>query len=221
MPHSVAILDVAWETHDVRRLIVEKPAGYDFVPGQATDVAIDTDGWRDEQRPFTFTSLNTWDNLEFNIKIYPDHDGVTRQIGKLKAGDRLIIDEPWGAIAYRGAGCFIAGGAGITPFIAILRDLEAKGDLSGNTLIFTNKTERDIILRGEFAGMDGLECLFTVTDEPNSNLAIGMIDRAFLEEHVADFSQEFYVCGPDQMVKDLSGSLRSLGADPESIVFEK
>lgn len=221
MTHSVKVLDVFDLTHNVKRITVEKPDGFLVVPGQATDVAIDEHGWRDEQRPFTFTSLNSWPELEFTIKIYPEHGGVTEQIGTLREGSRLLIGDPWGAIRYRGQGCFIAGGAGVTPFIAIIRDLESRDELDGNTLIFSNKTERDIILREEFEATEGLESLFTVTDQPGSELARGKIDRSFLEKHVSGFDQEFYVCGPPQMVKDVSASLEELGANPDSIVFEE
>ncbi|WP_028793217.1 FAD-binding oxidoreductase [Thalassobaculum salexigens] len=220
MAHSVAVLSTENVTHNVVRLTVEKPDGYDYKPGQATDVALDRDDWRDEQRPFTFTSLTDADHLEFTIKVYPDHDGVTEQIGKLKKGDRLLIDEPWGAIQYKGPGVFVAGGAGVTPFIAILRDLQRKGALSGQTLIFSNSTERDIILRDEFEAMDGLDCLFTVTDQDDSPLARGLVDREFLKTHVADFSQDFYVCGPPEMIDAVTEDLKALGADPDSVVLE-
>ena len=125
-----------------------------------------------------------------------------------------------GAIKYKGPGVFVAGGAGVTPFIAILRDLQAKGRLAGNRLIFSNKTERDIILRDEFEAMDGLDCLFTVTDQPDSALARGLVDRDFLGRHVTDFSQDFYVCGPPKMVESVSEDLEALGAEPDSMVFE-
>ena len=220
MSDKVKILSVSDVTHDVRRVTVEKPDGFEFVPGQATEVAIDRDEWRDEKRPFTFTSLNAWPELEFIIKIYPDHDGVTEQLGKLQAGDHLLIGKPWGAISYNGKGTFIAGGAGVTPFIAIIRDLQEKGELTGNRLIFSNKSERDIILRSEFEQADGLDSLFTVTDEPSSPLAHGIIDKDFLKKHVDDFKQEFYVCGPPEMVEEISEHLQSLGADPDGITFE-
>jgi predicted ferric reductase len=45
------------------------------------------------------------------------------KIRKLKHGDELIIRDVWGAIEYKGE-VFIAGGAGVTPFIAILRQLQ-------------------------------------------------------------------------------------------------
>lgn len=220
MAHSVAVLKTENVTHDVVLLTVEKPDGYDYKPGQATDVSLDRDDWRDEQRPFTFTSLTDADHLEFVIKVYPDHDGVTEQIGKLQKGDRLLIDDPWGTIQYKGPGVFVAGGAGVTPFIAILRDLQRKGELTGQRLIFSNNTERDIILRDEFEAMDGLDCLFTVTDQDDSPLAHGFVDRDFLKQHVDDFGQAFYVCGPPKMIDSVTDDLKALGADPDSVVLE-
>jgi ferredoxin-NADP reductase len=49
---------------------------------------------------------------------------------KVKPGDQLIIRDVWGAITYKGKGVFIAGGAGITPFISIFRDLSARNELA-------------------------------------------------------------------------------------------
>ncbi len=219
--HKVEIIETAEVTHNVRRFKFERPQGFDFEPGQATEVAVDRDGWRDEKRPFTFTSLRDWDHLEFTIKIYPGHDGVTEQLGKLQAGDHLLIDDAWGTIQYKGKGTFIAGGAGVTPFIAILRDLADKGDIDGHKLIFSNKSERDIILREEWEAMDGLQCLFVVTDDSDSDLPHGRIDEAFLRENVTGLDQQFYVCGPDAMVKDIKQALRNLGADADALVFEE
>jgi ferredoxin-NADP reductase len=218
---TVRILKVEPVTHDVRRFTVEKPEGYRFEPGQATLVSVNRPEWQTEKRPFTFTSLNEWPELEFTIKIYPDRHGVTDQLGRLEAGDELVIRKPWGTIRYQGPGTFIAGGAGVTPFIAILRRLAKDGALAGNTLLFSNKTGRDIILREEFEAMAGLACVFTVTDEPAPGLESRRIDRAFLEAKVADFSQHFYVCGPPQMVEDIKGHLAALGGRTDAIVFEQ
>jgi propane monooxygenase reductase component len=221
MVHTVRILKVEPVTHDVRRFTVEKPDGFRFEPGQATLVSINRPEWRKEKHPFTFTSLNDWPNLEFTIKIYSDHDGVTNQLDKLGPGDELLIRDPWGTIQYKGPGYFIAGGAGVTPFIAILRQLQKDGRLAGNTLLFSNKTSRDIILRDEFEAMAGLECVFTVTDEPDPSLEGRRIDRHFLEEKITDFGKHFYVCGPAQMVEDIKGHLGALGGRADAIVFEE
>jgi ferredoxin-NADP reductase len=126
MTHTLKIKKITQITHDVKSYQLEKPADYSFVPGQATEVSIQKEGWTEEKRPFTFTSLPEDDFLEFIIKSYPDHNGVTEQMDQLEEGDQLIIDDPWGAIQYKGPGVFIAGGAGVTPFIAIFRDLHQK-----------------------------------------------------------------------------------------------
>lgn len=223
MPNTVTIQDIESVTHDVRQIRLRKPEGYTFTPGQATEVSIDKDGWRDEKRPFTFTSLNSDDYLEFVIKIYPDHDGVTEQIGKLNAGDSLIIDEPWGTIEYKDDGVFLAGGAGVTPFIAIFRDLQKRGKVNGNTLIFSNKTDKDIILKDEFEEILGDRFINVITDEPTDNHIFldGHIDRKFLESQIDDFSQAFYVCGPGPFNKAMMNYLKELGAKPNALIFEE
>ncbi|PWN05882.1 FAD-binding oxidoreductase [Rhodohalobacter mucosus] len=223
MPHTLTITDIQDVTHDVRRYRFEKPEGYSFTPGQATEVAIDKDGWRDEKRPFTFTSLNSDPYLEFVIKSYPDHNGVTEQIGRLETGDALIIDDPWGTIEYKGEGVFIAGGAGVTPFIAIFRDLDKKGKLGENRLIFSNKTDQDVILEKEFEDMLGDHFISVITDEPTDDHLFldGFIDKPFLDDKIDDFSQPFYVCGPQPFNKAMMGYLKELGADPDALVFEE
>jgi len=219
--HIVKILSVEPVTHNVRRFTVEKPTGYEFEPGQATEVSINTHELKDEARPFTFTSLGENPNLEFTIKIYTDHNGVTNALGKLNPDNELILRDVWGAIAYNGPGVFIAGGAGVTPFIAILRWLYKDNKIDGNKLIFSNKTSKDIILKDEFTKMLGDNFINTITDEKNSDFENRHIDEAFLKEKIDDFSQHFYICGPPPMVKGISETLTALGADPESVVFEK
>lgn len=224
MAYTLQILDIQNVTHDVKQFTLEKPDDYEFEPGQATEVAIDKEGWRGEKRPFTFTSLNEDDHLEFTIKIYPEHDGVTEQIGLLKKGDSLIVDEPWGTIQYKGEGVFLAGGAGVTPFIAIFRDLHKKGKIGNNRLIFSNKAEKDIILNDEFQEILGNNFINVITDEkPEGNHVFldGFVDKVFLESEIDDFNQPFYVCGPMPFNDAMMKYLKELGANPDALIFEE
>ncbi|MEB2779737.1 FAD-binding oxidoreductase [Algoriphagus sp. C2-6-M1] len=221
MTHILKILDIQAVTHDVKQYKLEKPKGYFFIPGQATEVAINKENWESEFRPFTFTSLPEEPHLEFVIKSYPDHDGVTDQLNKLNVGDELILNDSWGAIQYKGKGVFIAGGAGITPFIGIFRALEAKNKLTGNTLIFANKTAEDVILESYFRKALGNNFISILAEEEMGGHQHGMIDKDFIKAHVKEYNQEFYVCGPDLMVKEISKILKDLGANPEAITFEK
>jgi ferredoxin-NADP reductase len=221
--HKTKILMTEFVTHDVRRFVVEKPGPtYTFVPGQATEVAIDESGWGDKKRPFTFTSLNEDEVLEFTIKGYPEHSGVTEKLHSLGPGAELLLGDVWGTINYKGPGTFIAGGAGITPFIAIFRDLVRQNDLEGNSLIFSNKTSRDVVLEKELREVFAPRSLHLILTEESSPLyEEAYIDRDYIESTVGGLSQNFYVCGPPKFVEDVQSYLLDLGASSDSVVFER
>lgn len=221
METIVKVTSAEYVTHNVRQFRLEKPPGFTFSPGQATELSINKEGWKDKKNPFTFTCLRDAPYLEFTIKIYTDHQGVTNQLAKVKVGDELILREAWGAIEYKGPGYFIAGGAGITPFIAILRTLKRDGKVAGNKLFFSNKTDQDIILAGELKSILGKNALFTVSRQENSIHDRRRIDEQFLKTEVDDFKKHFYICGPDPMVLQISETLQKLGATADTLVFEK
>jgi len=221
MEYRTRIIDVKAVTPDVKRFRLEKPEGYHFIPGQATDVSINTDKWREEKRPFTFTCLNEDPWLEFTIKRYPDRHGVTDALHQLNPGDELIIRDVWGAIAYKGPGYFIAGGAGITPFLAILRRLHTDQEMAGNQLFFSNKTAADVIVEQELKTMLGQNAHFILTREEKPGYLKGPINKTFLQQYVTDFKKHFYICGPDPMVAAIADILTSLGAETDAVVFEK
>ena len=218
---AVKIISTAYITYNVKRLVIEKPEGYTFIPGQACDVAIDAAGWRDQKRPFTFTSLNEWNYLEFIIKIYRKHQGVTAEIEKLQNGDQLIIGDPWGAIQYKGPGVFISGGVGITPFIAILRQLEKDRKLVGNTLIASYRGARDVLLDDEFDFMLGPEYFKIFTRENVVGFRDARIHEDQLVEMVQDFNRNFYICGPTDFITDIQKMLINLGVDSDALVVEE
>ena len=219
--HIVKILESGFITHDVKRFVVERPAGYNFIPGQATDVSVNTPEWKDELRPFTFTGLREWKYLEFLIKIYPERNGVTNQLAKTNTGAELIIHDVFGAIRFREPGVFLAAGTGITPFIAIFRDLSKKKKLSGNKLIFSNKTAADVILKNELMKMFNNDFTSVITREHIIGFLGKRIDRDFLIEKIRDFSQDFYVCGPDEFVASITGHLKDLGATADTIIIDQ
>jgi ferredoxin-NADP reductase len=222
MDYTLKLKTISPVTHDTYSLTFARPEGYEFTPGQATDLALDREGWRTEKRPFTFVSDPGGDELGFVIKSYEERDGVTAQIPTLKPGNTVIIGPAWGAIEDKGPGVFIAGGAGITPFLGILRDrVRRGGDWQGSTLIFSNKCEKDIILRQELQSMPGLNCIFTLTDEDITSLPHAKVDADFLDEVVKNFDQVFYLCGPKPMVSDLGEVLKSRGVTKDNLIVEE
>jgi ferredoxin-NADP reductase len=221
MKHIVRILDITRVTHDVKCFRMEKPPGFRFTPGQATDLSVNQAGMEEETRPFTFTALNAEPYLELTIKRYADHHGVTDRLHTLGVGDELIISDSWGAIEYKGPGYFIAGGAGITPFVAILRSLYQDNSKDLNTLYFSNKTASDIIYQDELIKILHGHVDFILTREKKEAFHSGRIDRQFIMENIKDFKKHFYVCGPDAMVAEITDTLQKLGAATDELVFEK
>ena len=219
--YFVSLKEIIKRTHNVNSYRVDKPRGFQFEPGQATDLSLRIPGWESEKRPFTFTSLPGDNYLEFTIKSYDDHDGVTHQLRSLKPGDQFEISDAWGAIHYDGEGVFIAGGAGVTPFIAIFRNLYHQGKIGKNRLLFSNRTDSDIILRTEFEQMLGTNFINIITRDQNTQFYKGIIDKSFLVKNAAPFNQHFYVCGPDPFNEAILQYLKDLGAKAESLVFEK
>jgi len=155
------------------QIVTKKPEEYNFTPGQATEVSINKPNWKEKKNPFTFTCLPEDDFLEFSIKIYPEHKGVTNELLKLKKDDELILHEAFGAISYKGEGVFIAGGSGVTPFIAIFRNLHKKNGISNNKLIFANKMKADILLEHEFTDLLGKNFINILSDEKAEGYANG------------------------------------------------
>lgn len=221
MKHQVNILAVTEDTHETRVLVTEKPEGFDFSPGQATNVALAKENWKDESRPFTMTSLPTDPCLQFTIKTYPERDGVTDEMRNIQAGDQLLLEDPWGAIQYEGPGLFIAGGAGVTPFLAIFRDLHRKGQLFGNVLLYSNEKSEDAIAAGELKTMLGKDCHFFVTDEEHPQFDSRRIDRERLAQHLEQFSNpKVYLCGPPSMMEAITETLKDLGIEDDNLITE-
>jgi len=219
--HIVKVLQAFYITHDVKCFMVEKPENYDFIPGQATNISINLPGWEEKSRPFTFTNLREQKYLEFMIKIYRNHDGVTEMLGGINAGAELILHEVFGAIQYKAQGTFIAAGAGITPFIAIFRDLYKQNKLFDNKLIYTNKTSDDVIMDAELRKMLKNNYTKVFTRENVIGFVGKRIDRNFLIENISNFGQHFYVCGPADFVNNITKNLLELGVTSETLVVEE
>lgn len=217
---AVRIIDIRNATHNVVHVITEKPMGISFLSGQAVDVAVDKPKWEEELRAFTFTSLPEDNYLEFFIKQYPDHAGVTEQIGKLTKGESLLIGDPFGDIQYQGEGIFIAGGAGVTPFISIFKDLEKNDKLEGNKLIFANNTVADIIENEFFSQLLGENFTNVLSKEEHEKYEHGFITKELIQSQIQGEHSYFYLCGPPPMMDAVLKQLKELGIEDSKIIKE-
>jgi cytochrome-b5 reductase len=221
MPTPVKLLMSQFVTHDVRRLLLERPRPLDWQPGQGIELMIDEDPWRDQGRPFTPTSQPEDLILELTLKRYPQRDGVTEHLHAPSPGAGLLVGDAFGTIKYQGPGTFIAAGTGLTPFLAILRRLAAQNKLDGHRLLLTNKSERDVICAKELHHYLGEDLVLSFSRENDPNRQGQRIDANFLEANIGQRDGMFYVCGPDAFVKDINDHLASFGIDEEQLVYER
>ena len=100
--------------------------------------------------------------------------------------------------------------------------VQDKGTMGGATLIFSNKTEDDIILREEFEEMPGLKTIFVLTEQGTlpHGMYGGAINKDFLYDYANPKHAPFYLCGPDEMVDELEETLKNLGVPEKAIIRE-
>ena len=218
MLKSVEIKSIEYLTHNVIRVKLEKPEGINYLPGQAVNISISKPGWENNVRSLTLTSLPQEDFLEFVVKIVHTRKGTLSQLITADPGDKIFIHEIFGGIHYKGEGIFIAGGSGIAPFIALLKDLERKNAVGNNKLIFANKTKKDIILEEGFRELLGHNFVNILSDEKLSDYEHGFITADLIKKHIQDNLKYYYLCGPIPMLDAVESNLLDLGVDKKHIV---
>jgi cytochrome-b5 reductase len=155
-PNPYRITAIQVDTHDTKtfRFALPENATLDMLPGDHLFVHATVNG-KTVKRPYTPSSLpGTVGDFALTVKRY-EAGIVSRHIHDQKIGDTVLMSGPnagghWVDGMAKKVG-FVAGGTGITPMIAIIRWILAKRLDVALFLIFSNKTEADIIFRKEWA----------------------------------------------------------------------
>ena len=210
MNYLSTVLNKSWLTHDVFQLSIRKPDSFKYSLGQAVEISLHKDK-EILKAPFTITSSDKKDSdLQFIIKVYAEHHGITSHLAQLKINDAVSISDAWSSFNYRGPGVFIAAGSGITPFIPTLRLLKEQNKIDGHKLIFANKTVEDIILYEELSELIGTEFYNVLSRDQLSEHSKGHVDSAFLNSVICNTHQHFYLCGPEKFLTSVSNDLKAL-----------
>lgn len=168
-----------------------------------------------EFHPFTVTGVGPEGVLSVGIKALGP---CTRRIQSLEPGVLVRLQGPFGRFLEEGSAApqlWVAGGIGITPFIAALR----AGHLpQPTTLIYLYREEQDAAFLDELRAHARTDPRFELlTDASGDQLpdVAGMLSRVqrLEERHVQ-------LCGPAGLVKAVTARLRQLGQPPESIHYE-
>ncbi|KAF8323954.1 putative cytochrome-b5 reductase [Clavulina sp. PMI_390] len=202
------------------------------VAGLVLVKAASEDGPKDKKgnpivRPYTPISPSDLAG-EFTLMVKKYDTGkFTPYLFDLKVGDKLAFKGPLPKIPYKpnefDQVAMIAGGSGITPMYQVINHaLKQKDDKTKFTLIFSNVSPADILLREEFeklkkAHPDRFEPIFVV-DKPSDSWTgyTGYISGDLIKEHVKGPNEKvkIYVCGPPGQVKAICGPKDRMNQGP-------
>jgi len=221
------------EARDVVSFIFKPEAPLAWVAGQFLHYKLphpDPDERKDE-RWFTISAPPFEGNVVVTTRISENGSSFKKALNALPAGGTIeasgpdgdfIIEDPKGAaqgmpfdVASLDSArdrqgrefVFIAGGMGITPFRAMLLDLDKRGVAINAKLLYANRD-------GNFVFRDKLEALAG----KHKNLTIRYfvtperIDEATVASEAPDITKPvFYVSGPEPMVEQFEKMLSGLG----------
>ncbi|BGP18733.1 hypothetical protein JCM10213_009212 [Rhodosporidiobolus nylandii] len=233
---SFPIEDIIPYNHNTSRFVFTLPegtsSGLTVASALICKAAKEGEGLNDKGkpviRPYTPTTApDVEGKLELLIKHYKG-GAFTEYLWGLKKGDSIAIKGPIPKHAWKpnefDSVAFIAGGSGITPMWQVLQAIDSNPeDKTKATLIFSNVTEEDILLRKEFEALqqkkpDQFRIVF-VLDKPPSGWKgpTGYVNGDLVKKELTQFGTgpekgekvKVFVCGPPGQVKALAGPKKS------------
>lgn len=235
--HSLRVAEILAEAEEAVGISLEIPPElretYRGNPGQHVVVKTEVDG-EENRRTYSVVSAPGESPLRFVARVHPAGRMSRHLAERLKVGDRLDVLPPNGSFTPRrspaGKGLYVAfaSGCGITPVLSIVRSLVTAGDPNRVVLFYGNASTGRAMCLEELLGLkdrylERLSLNFVMSREPQEvDLYNGRIDAG----KVREFAQtlfvpaevtEFFVCGPGNMIDEVSATLRLLGVDADKI----
>lgn len=182
------------------------------------------------ENPFSIASApSDRPKLAFIIKEVGD---MTRRVGAVAPGTQAHLDGPHGNLTLRGRSgegiALIAGGVGIAPLLAILRELQHRADPRPVKLVYGNRVAAQIVHGDELRALRerGRVELTLVLAEPPAGWGgpVGQIDAALIAATLGfPGAREwlYLLCGPPGMLDTVEDALVALGVPARQIVSER
>lgn len=231
---TVRLLSKNEVAHGTTAFHFEKPAGFEFRPGQAVDVVLSgaDAGSADGRHAFSIVSAPHEGEIVVTTRM---RDSKFKQaLAGLPIGAAVELDGPFGSLTMHKkaerAGVMIAGGIGVTPFMSILRHAAHQHSGQPLVLLYSNRRPEDTAFLAELQGLEKQNPHFrlvaTMTDMAKSSQpwsgATGLVDAAFIKEAVKGLpSPVFYVSGPPGLVEAMRGTLEQAGIDEDDVRSEE
>jgi ferredoxin-NADP reductase len=219
------------ETSDAVSLVLDVPGWTGHRAGQHVDVRLTSaDGYAAE-RSYSIASSPGSDGVELSI-VRLDNGEVSPYLTGLMAGDQFELRGPiggyfvWEKTEMRPV-LLLGGGSGVVPLMSMLRYHAELHHSSPMRLVYSARTEADILYRDELAGLsgDGGNVIITLSRELSSTWSgrRGRIDRDLLSELTNHLSNDLlcFVCGPTPFVEAMADALVGLGLKPDNVKTER
>jgi ferredoxin-NADP reductase len=232
---QLRVVKVFQETPDVRTFRLVSTVGprlpFDFLPGQFLNLSFVIEG-KKVNRSYTIASSPARiGSCELTVKREAKGTSSRHLHDSVDAGTLIDVYAPAGRFTFTGAEAdslvMIAGGVGITPLMAKVRYLTDIGWTGHIYLVFSVKTERDIIFRDELdylrSRFPNLHVTVTLTraDGSGGRWERGRISPELLNRVVPQIStRRVHICGPTEMTERARQMLVDLGVPAESIKSE-
>lgn len=216
---KLKILKIKEETHHCFSLIIEKPFGFDFYPGQYLDIELDikANDTKGNIRAFTISSSPTENFLMITPK-----KGISdfkKALEKLKTGDLIQSSHPAGTFTLdeTSPAVFITGGIGVTPFRSILKYAVDQKINTSITLVYSNSSE-NFLFKEE---LDSWQTQIKNCTIHYINTSIkGRLDKEKLQilyPYPLPLTPIYYLAGSQSMIYNFSKYLQDLGVDEINI----
>ncbi|HEY8282102.1 MAG TPA: 1,2-phenylacetyl-CoA epoxidase subunit PaaE [Leifsonia sp.] len=209
---------------------------YDYLPGQHVALRARVGG-HELRRSYSICRPPTPGSISVAIKRDLGGAFSTWATSELHPGDRIDVMSPQGTFTTDLGdldGRHIAGvaaGSGITPLMALAQSILAASDTSRFTLVYTNRTAIDVMFLEELADLKDryparLALHHVLSREQRSApLLSGRIDeerfRRMLDTLIPPATvDEWFLCGPFELVQLCRDVLESVGVDRAHIRFE-
>jgi ring-1,2-phenylacetyl-CoA epoxidase subunit PaaE len=236
---KLIITEVKRETKDAVSILFSVPEElqphYNFIAGQYINLRLTLDN-QEIRRAYSICSAP--DSGELRIAVKAVSNGLFSQFAntQLKAGDVLEVGQPEGKFTFepqadrqRNYAAFVAG-SGITPVISILKSVLKNEPKSSFVLVYGNKSPEETIfyqelhdLQSQYVGR--LFVQYVYSQSKTDGALSGRIDKSTVnyilkDKHASWDFDKFYLCGPEEMINNVSDALKKENIKESAILFE-
>jgi ferredoxin-NADP reductase len=223
------------ETAEVASYTLRLPAWRAHKAGQHYDVRLTAADGYQAQRSYSIASPPSREGeVDLTVERIADGEVSPYFHDVLEVGDRVEVRGPIGGYfvwepSLGGPLLLVAGGSGVVPLMAMLRERAAADPKPMAVLVHSSRTYDDIIYRDELASLAANDAALRVIQTLTRSQAPGWtgydrrIDRPMLAEAIAAAGPQplVYICGPTLLVEAAAKALVELGVPPAQVRTER